>query len=185
MRHHLFSASQAANTGLATIIGSRPCLERGQNALPLQQLGKNHDIFSFDLGFVLAPMTSEPSGNTTALHAIQVPVDVWHRRMGHVNLQSLRILRDSSDRGINFSDSMSPCDVCAFEKVTAATTRSTPQEGSSSSGNATDIRITYHDEVPPTPGNSATREISPSRHDESTQLPETIATEAQSTGSEQ
>ena len=28
----------------------------------------------------------------------------------------MRILRDSSDNGINFSDSMSPCDVCAFGK---------------------------------------------------------------------
>ena len=156
MRHHLFSASQTARTWLATIIDSRPCLERGQHALSLQQLHRNQDIFSFDLGFVLARMTSEHSGNTTALYALQVPTDVWHRRMGHVNMQSLRILRDSSDSGINFSDSMSPCDVCAFEKVTAATTRSTPQEGSSPSGNATDIRITYHVEVPPTPGNSAT-----------------------------
>ena len=36
--------------------------------------------------------------------------------MEHVNSQSLRILRDASDNGINFSNSMSPCDVCAFEK---------------------------------------------------------------------
>ena len=34
--HHLFSASQAAKTGLATIIDSRQRLEQGQ--LPLQQL---------------------------------------------------------------------------------------------------------------------------------------------------
>ena len=36
--------------------------------------------------------------------------------MGHVNSQSLRILRDGSDNGINFNDSMSPCDLCAFER---------------------------------------------------------------------
>ena len=36
--------------------------------------------------------------------------------MGHVTSQSLRILREATDNGINFSDSMSPCDVCAFGK---------------------------------------------------------------------
>ena len=69
--HYLFSESQAAKTGLSTIIDSRPCLEQGQHALPLQQLDKNRDTFSFGLGFVFAPMTSEPSGNTTALYALQ------------------------------------------------------------------------------------------------------------------
>ena len=63
--HHLFSASQAAKTGFATIIDSRPRLEQGQHILPLQQLDNDQNIFSFDLGFVLAPMTSEPPGNTT------------------------------------------------------------------------------------------------------------------------
>ncbi|CAN0539920.1 unnamed protein product, partial [Laminaria digitata] len=86
--HHLFSASQAAKTGLATIIDSRPRLAQGQHVLPLQQLDKNQDLFSFDLGFALAPATSRPSGNTTALSALQVPADLWHRRMGHVNSQS-------------------------------------------------------------------------------------------------
>ncbi|CAN0393136.1 unnamed protein product, partial [Laminaria digitata] len=114
--HHLFSASQAAKTGLATIIDSRPRLEQGQHVLPVQQLDKNQDLFSFDLGFALAPTTSRPSGNTTALSALQVSADLWHRKMGHVNPQSLRILRNASDNGINFSDSMSPCDVCAFGK---------------------------------------------------------------------
>ena len=112
--HQLFSASQAAKTGLATIIDSCPCLEQGQHVLPLRRLDSNQDLFSFDLGFVSA--TSAPPGNTTALSALQAPVDLWHRRMGHVNSQSLRILRDASDNGINFSDSVSPCDICAFGK---------------------------------------------------------------------
>ena len=37
--------------------------------------------------------------------------------MGHVNSQSSRILPDGSDNGLNFSDSMSPCDECAFGKI--------------------------------------------------------------------
>ena len=36
--------------------------------------------------------------------------------MGNVNSQSLGIFRNASDNGINFSDGMSPCGVCAFGK---------------------------------------------------------------------
>ena len=57
-----------------------------------------------------------------------------------------------------------------------------PQEGSASSGNNADISITYHDEVPPTPGNSGTPV---SGDDENTPSPDSMAAEAQATGSEQ
>ena len=75
--HDFSLASQAVKTGLGTIIDYRPRLEQGQHALPLQQLDKNQDIFSFDLGFVLAPMASEPSGNTTALSDVQAGTEEW------------------------------------------------------------------------------------------------------------
>ena len=82
-----------------------------------------------------------------------------------------------------------------------------PQEGSSSSGNTAYISITDHDEVPrllqkllelttkdlntstsqdaSTHRNRDTPETIPSGHDESTTPPDTTATEAQPTGSEQ
>ena len=121
--HHPFSASEEAKTGLAAIIDSRPRLEQGQHVLPLRRLDKNQDIFSFDLGFASA--TSAPPGNRAALSALQAPADLWHRRMGHVNSQRLRILRHARDNGINFSDSMSICDVCAFWEMQ---TRTAPQD---------------------------------------------------------
>ena len=114
LEHYLFSASQAAKTELATI--SRPRLEKGQLVLPLQQLDMNQGIFSSDLSFVLTPPSSESSRKTTAPCALQVPTDLWHRRMRDVNSQRLRVLRDSSDNIINFIESISPCDVCAFGK---------------------------------------------------------------------
>ena len=114
--HHLFSASQAAQTGLATIIDCRPRLEQGRHILPLQQLNNIHYLFSIDLDFILAPATSRPSRNTTALSVLKVPADLWHRRMGHVYSKNLRILRGANDNGINSSDSMSHGDVYAFGK---------------------------------------------------------------------
>ena len=129
-------------------------------------------------------MTSEPSGNTTALCTLQVPADVWHRRMGLVNSQRLKIFPDSGDNGINVSD-MSPCDVCAFEKSNNIGNAIDPQKGSSSPGNTADVGITDPDEVTPTPGNSALLETQPSEDDESTPSPDMTATKVQPKGSEQ
>ena len=61
-----------------------------------------------------AILIAEATKNEVALSAIQVPADIWHRRMGHINSQRLRILRDVGGNGINYSETMSPGDVCAF-----------------------------------------------------------------------
>lgn len=37
--------------------------------------------------------------------------DLWHRRMGVVNSQSLRILRDSGDNRGEYIDKVSPCEM--------------------------------------------------------------------------
>ena len=110
MGHHFFSKFQAAKTGITAIIDSRPRLEQDQHVLPLQQLNMNQDLLSFDLEIT---EVAEPE---MALSVLRVPADIWHRRMGHINSQSLKILRDAGDNGINYSDSMSPYDVCAFGK---------------------------------------------------------------------
>ena len=70
----------------------------------------NLELLSFDLDI------AEATGDELALSTIRVPADIWHRRIGHNNSQRLRILRDAGDNGINCSDNMSPCDVCAFRK---------------------------------------------------------------------
>ena len=108
--HDLFSTSQAAETGMNITINSRPRLEQGHHVLPRHQLNMNLELFSFAIEI------AEATRNEVALSAIRVPADIWHRRMGYINSQSLRILRDAGGNGINYSDNMSPCDVCAFGK---------------------------------------------------------------------
>ena len=71
----------------------------------------NLDLLSF------AILIAEATRNEMALSAIRVPADIWHRRMGHINSQRLSILRDVGGNGINYSGTMSPCDVCAFGKA--------------------------------------------------------------------
>ena len=70
----------------------------------------NLELLSFDLEI------AEATRDEVALSAIRVLADIWHRRMGHINSQSLRILRDAGDNGIKYNDNMSPCDMCAFGK---------------------------------------------------------------------
>ena len=105
LEHRLFSTSQAAKTGIITIIDSHPCLKRNQHVQPLQQLNMNQELLSFDLEI------AEATSDEVALSAIRVPADIWHRRVGHINSQSLRILRDNGDNGDNgiiYSDNRSP-----------------------------------------------------------------------------
>lgn len=94
LRHQL--ARQAAKTGLAAIIDSRSSLEQGQHAATTT--AAEHE----PIPLLLSPGPYRgPLGDTTALSALQVPVDLLHRRMGHVNSQKLRILRVFDDNGIN------------------------------------------------------------------------------------
>ena len=180
----MFSVSHASKAGLATIIDSRSPLDKDNTPYHCDSWTRNQDIFFFHIGFILAPITAEPSGNTTALYTLQVLANFWHRRKGHVNSRSLRIFPDSSDNGINFSD-ISPCDVCALGKSNNNGNAIDPQKGSSSSGNTAGISITDHDEVPPIPEKGSTLEPPPSGVDESTPSPDTTATKAQPKGSEQ
>ena len=101
---------KSAETGITTIIDSRPRLEQNQHVLPLHQLKKNLELIYFD--FEIA----EAARHEVPLSAIWAPADIWHRRVGHITSQRSRILREDGDNGINFSDNMSPCNVCAFGK---------------------------------------------------------------------
>ena len=124
LRPRLFSVSPAAKTGLATLTDSRPRLEQGQHVLPLQLLDKNKDMLSFDLCFILTPMTAEPSRNTAALHALQTLADFWNRRMGHVNPRSLRIYPVPVTTTSTQATCL-PLTYVRWEKTTPKATRST------------------------------------------------------------
>ena len=42
--------------------------------------------------------------------------NLWRRRMGHLNAQSLKILNNTADNGMEYSGTFSPCDICSVEK---------------------------------------------------------------------
>ncbi|CAM9387774.1 unnamed protein product [Laminaria digitata] len=42
--------------------------------------------------------------------------NLWHRRMGHMNAQSLKISNSTADIRMEYNGAFSPCDTCSVEK---------------------------------------------------------------------
>ncbi|CAH2091010.1 unnamed protein product [Euphydryas editha] len=58
----------------------------------------------------------------SALAAGSVPVDVWHKRLGHLSLRGMCALRDNLAEGVNFhSDQLGDCISCIKGKQTVKT----------------------------------------------------------------
>ena len=68
--------------GMSTIIDSDlPRLKHGELVLPLQQRHDDTGLYSFELTLA--------SANIAMTMSAAYGVNVWHRRMGHLNAQSL------------------------------------------------------------------------------------------------
>ncbi|CAM9315052.1 unnamed protein product, partial [Laminaria digitata] len=46
----------------------------------------------------------------------QVGTDVWHRRLGHMNPRNMELLWRTDGNGINYTGTVSDCDICALGK---------------------------------------------------------------------
>lgn len=64
---------------------------------------------------------------TTAIRtdrgSVETPMEIWHRRMGHLNLRDLSTsVRDGNVRGVKFTgpERDFKCEVCALGKMTRA-----------------------------------------------------------------
>ena len=81
-----------------------PRLQQGKLVLPLQQRCEDFGLYSFELTLASADKAMTMSGPHDA--------NLWHRRMGHLNAQSLKILNNTADNGMEYSGTFSPCDIC-------------------------------------------------------------------------
>ncbi|CAN0079524.1 unnamed protein product [Sphacelaria rigidula] len=50
-----------------------------------------------------------------AMH-VSTGANLWYRRLGHVGIKSLNVLRKEEGSGISFDGKLPPCDVCALSK---------------------------------------------------------------------
>ena len=78
--------------------------------VPLQQ--QEEDIGLCSVEVELDQASSSPAIALTA----QVSADVWHRLLGHMNPRSMELLRRTDGNGVNYTGTVSGCDICALGK---------------------------------------------------------------------
>ena len=87
---HLLSSKKAVDKGMSAIINSNlRCLQQGELVLPLQQRYEDSGLYSFELALTSADKAISASAAND--------FNLWRRRMGHLNAQSLRILNSTAD----------------------------------------------------------------------------------------
>ena len=104
MGRHLLCSKKAVEKGMSTIIDSDlPRPQQGERVLPLQQRHEDSDLYSIKL-------TLESADKAMTMSAAN-DVNFWHRCMVHLNAQSLQILSNTTDNGLEHSGTFCPCDI--------------------------------------------------------------------------
>ncbi|CAM9496900.1 unnamed protein product [Sphacelaria rigidula] len=80
-------------------------LETNHFTVPLQELESDLYFFSLELS----------SGNDASGLAVEAAdaATLWHRRMGHLNSNSLNLLKNVGSNGVDFGGAVPDCDICA------------------------------------------------------------------------
>ncbi|CAM9927547.1 unnamed protein product, partial [Sphacelaria rigidula] len=103
---NLFSVKQATQDGVVSIFDmNNPRLETNNLTVPLQELESDLYFFSLELS-----NGNDASG--LALQAVDAAM-LWHRRMGHLNSNSLNLLKNVGSNGVDFGGAVLDCDICA------------------------------------------------------------------------
>ena len=129
MGRHLFSSVKAMRMGATTILqaGNPQIQFNKKTSLRLNQHRKRAGMCSFDLplpavdGETLAKtaMSGVTKTSTPGVAlAAQVSADTWHRRLGHINPANMKLLRKTEDNGVEYTGTVSGCDICAVGKST-------------------------------------------------------------------
>ena len=124
MGRHLFSSARAMKSGVSTILETgNPHLQfDNKTSLLLNQHQKDAGMCSFDVSLraldgVTYGRSEKPSTPSVALPA-QVSADTWHRRLGHMNPCNMELLRKVEGNGVEYTGTVSGCDICAVGKST-------------------------------------------------------------------
>lgn len=137
---NIFSPTALMKKGVRLIVeAGNPHLAVGDYIIPLKQNPRDMGMCSLDIEFQAAsregatstmptqhaltedrafgkPDTVSGNDDLGVAYAAKANADTWHRRLGHLNSRSMDILRKKDGNGVDFADSMSPCDICAISK---------------------------------------------------------------------
>ena len=101
-----------------------PHLTIGGIIIPLKQDPRDQGMCSPDIMFQRNPqdeLLGKPEGVSHddvpgVVYAATAGADMWHRRLGHMNPRSMELLRRKEGNGVEYTGTVSDCDICALSK---------------------------------------------------------------------
>lgn len=122
----VFSPTEQLKSGVNFILeAGNPRLEVGGSVVPLKQERKDQGMCSLDIAFKEIQQDKplgKPANSTDdeamsgVAYASKTSADTWHRRLGHLNPRSMELLRKKDGNGVDYTDTVSDCDICAVAK---------------------------------------------------------------------
>ena len=98
--------------GISTIFNPhKPRMEFDDIVLPINLLGTDEKI-----GKLLCSIKVELGGGPGGLAMRAESVNLWHRRMRHINCKSMDVLRRTPGSGVDYNGDKQACNVCAVGK---------------------------------------------------------------------
>ena len=105
-----FLVKTATRNGIVSIFDrENPRLRAFGVTLPL--CGEQDDLYSFVLDLI-----ADAYGATELAMNAASNDQLWHRRLGHLNRRSLKLMQRYDGNGITFDGTIADCDVCAVGK---------------------------------------------------------------------
>ena len=101
-----------------------PHLTIGGIIIPLKQDPRDQGMCSLDIMFQRNPQ-DELLGKSEGVSHDDLPgvvcaatadADIWHRRLEHMNPRSMELLRRKEGNGVEYTGTVSDCDICALSK---------------------------------------------------------------------
>ncbi|CAN0437044.1 unnamed protein product, partial [Scytosiphon promiscuus] len=121
MGRHIFSSARAMRSGVSTILETgNPHNQLDSKTSLTSNQHQNAGMCSFDVSLraldgVTNGRTKTPSTPSVALSA-QASADTWHRRLGYMNPRNMELLRKVGGNGVEYTGTVSGCDICAVGK---------------------------------------------------------------------
>ena len=102
----------------------KPHLTIGVIIIPLKQDPQNQGMCSLDIIFQRNPqdeLLGKPEGVAHddvpgVVYAAIADTDIWRRRLGQMNPRSMELLRRKEGNGVEYTGTVSGCDICALSK---------------------------------------------------------------------
>ena len=122
---NIFALTAELKNGVRFVLeAGNPHLTFGSIIIPLKQDPRDQGMCSLAIMFQRNPqdeLLGKPEGVSHddvpgVVYAATADADIWHRRLGNINLRSMELLRPKEGSGVEYTGTVSDCDICALSK---------------------------------------------------------------------